>query len=436
MKVAVINCGSSSIKYEVFGLPDLVMLAAGLIEKIGGSESRLRQRWRSADGAFDEQVYSKRLADHRDGFDFMAHVNREHRIIQDESELFGIGHRVVHGGESFREPTVVDDEVTATIRRLIPLAPLHNPSNLLGIEIAQETFPGVPQVAVFDTAFHQTLPLHAFHYATPYDWYSEHQVRRYGFHGTSHHYVSKEAARYLGKSPESTNLITLHLGNGASATAVQRGRSIDTSMGLTPLEGLVMGTRSGDIDPALHFFMMRETGMSADELERSLNSHGGLKGICGLNDMREIIDQAGKGNDRAELAMEIFCYRIKKYIGAYVAVLGSVDAIVFTGGIGENAPMIRERACDGLEHLGIAIDSAKNEAAVGSIAELQKDGTPVRVLVVRTNEEREIARQTIRAIEKAKGMPIRSVAGCLNEIPTPVLECNATIQPHSNGGYP
>jgi acetate kinase len=402
MKVAVINCGSSSIKYEVFGLPDFVMLAAGLIEKIGDSESRLRQRRRTADGTFDEQVYSKRLADHRDAFDFMAHVNREHRIIQDESELFGIGHRVVHGGELFREPTVIDDEVAAAIQKLIPLAPLHNPSNLLGIEIARTRFPVIPQVAVFDTAFHQTLPPHAFHYATPDHWYSEHQVRRYGFHGTSHHYVSKEAARYLGKEPESANLITLHLGNGASATAVQRGLSIDTSMGLTPLEGLVMGTRSGDIDPALHFFMIRETGMSANELEKSLNSEGGLRGICGLSDMREIIDQAGRGNDRAKLAIEMFCYRIKKYIGAYVAVLGSVDAIVFTGGIGENASVIRERVCKGLEHLGIDLDAARNEAAAGSIAEIQKDRAQVKILVVRTDEEREIAQQTIHAIEKAK----------------------------------
>jgi len=402
MKVAVINCGSSSIKYEVFGLPDFVMLATGLIEKIGGSEGRLLQRRPNADGTFDEQIHSKRLSDHREGFDFMAQVNREDRIIQDDSELFGIGHRVVHGGEVFREPTLINDEVVSAIRRLIPLAPLHNPSNLLGIEITRARFPGIPQVAVFDTAFHQTLPPHAFHYATPYDWYAEHHVRRYGFHGTSHHYVAEEAARYLGKAPEGVNLITLHLGNGASATAVRGGLSVDTSMGLTPLEGLVMGTRSGDIDPALHFFIMRETGMSPDELEKALNSQGGLKGICGLNDMREIIDQAGRGNDRAKLAIEMFCYRIKKYIGAYVAVLGSVDAIVFTGGIGENASVIRERACEGLEHLGIAIDGAKNEATLGSIAEIQKDGAPVRVLVVRTDEEREIAQQTIHAIEKAK----------------------------------
>jgi acetate kinase len=402
MKVAVINCGSSSIKYEVFGLHDCVTLATGLIEQIGGSESRLRQRTRNAGGTFDEQVYRTQLADHKEGFKFMAHVNREHRIIQDESELFGIGHRVVHGGEVFQEPTVIDDEVVTAIRRLIPLAPLHNPANLLGIEIARAGFPNVPQVAVFDTAFHQTLPPHAFHYATPYDWYAEYHVRRYGFHGSSHRYVSREAARYLGKAIESVNLITLHLGNGASAAAVQRGSSIDTSMGLTPLEGLVMGTRSGDIDPALHFYMMRRTGMSADELEKALNSQGGLKGICGLNDMREIIDEAGKGNDRATLAIDLFCYRIKKYIGAYVAVLGRVDAIVFTGGIGENSSVIRKRACEGLEHLGVAVDGAKNEAALGSFGEIQTDGAPVRVLVVRTDEEREIAQQTINAIEKAK----------------------------------
>lgn len=401
MKVAVINCGSSSIKYEVFSVPDHVMLATGLIEKIGSDDGRLRQRRRAADGTFNEQVHSKHLADHRDGFEFMADVNREDRIIRDEGELLGIGHRVVHGGELFREPTLIDDEVVAAIRSLIPLAPLHNPSNLLGIEVARTRFPNVPQVAVFDTAFHQTLPPHAFHYAVPYDWYTNHHVRRYGFHGTSHLYVSREAAGYLGKAPEATNLITLHLGNGASCAAVRGGASVDTSMGLTPLEGLVMGTRSGDIDPALHFFVMRETGMSADELEKSLNSLSGLKGICGLNDMREIEEQAGSGVERAVLALDMFCYRIRKYIGAYMAVIGRPDAVVFTGGIGENSATVRGLVCRGLEHLGISLDEERNGAVSGSIAEIQADGGPVKLLVVKTDEEREIARQTVEVIRNA-----------------------------------
>jgi acetate kinase len=401
MKVGVLNCGSSSIKYEVFTLPDLVMVATGLVEKIGSSEGRLRQRRQTADGTFEERVYVKRLADHRDGFEFMVQMNRENRIISDDRELFGIGHRVVHGGEMFRGPTLIDDSVYTAIRNLIPLAPLHNPSNLLGIEIARTRFPDIPQVAVFDTAFHQTLPPHAFTYAVPFDWYTRHSVRRYGFHGASHRYVSREAARYLGKLTDSVNLITLHLGNGASCTAVQCGLSVDTSMGLTPLEGLVMGTRSGDIDPALHFYIMREMGISAHELENALNSQGGLKGICGLNDMREIEEEAGRGGERALLALDVFCYRIKKYIGAYWAILGMPDAVVFTGGIGENSATVRSQVCRGLEHMGINLDEGRNAAVSGDVAEIQKDGAPVKLLVVKTDEEREIARQTLLTIEKA-----------------------------------
>jgi acetate kinase len=401
MKIAVVNCGSSSIKYEVFGADDFLIIAAGLIEKIGSTDGHLRQRRLKEDGTYEEQTFSKPLADHHEGFEFMAQVNREHRIIHDESELLGIGHRVVHGGEVFREPTVINDEVVAAIRRLIPLAPLHNPSNLLGIEAAARRFPDVPQVAVFDTAFHHTLPSHAFHYALPYAWYADHHVRKYGFHGTSHVYVSREAARYLGKEPEAVNLITLHLGNGASAAAISRGKSIDTSMGMTPLEGLVMGTRSGDMDPAIHFYLMKHAGMSADELEKSLNSQSGLKGICDLNDMREILDQVEKGEERATLAVEMFCYRIRKYIGAYVAVLGSVDAVVFTGGIGENSVPVRSKVLSGLEHMGIIVDEEKNAAVSGKVSEIQADGSPVRVLVVKTDEEQEIARQTANAIRKA-----------------------------------
>ncbi len=404
MKVAVINSGSSSIKYEVFEARDLAMVATGLIEKIGTNDGRLRQRRLKVDGSFDEKVHTAPLADHRAAFDLMADVNRHDRIIKDDAELLGIGHRVVHGGETFREPALIDDDVIAAIRGLIPLAPLHNPSNLLGIEAARIRFSGVPQVAVFDTAFHHTLPPHAYHYALPHDLYEKQHVRKYGFHGSSHGYVAKEAARHLGRQLAEVNLIILHLGNGASAAAIRGGKSVDTSLGMTPLEGLVMGTRCGDIDPSIPFYIIRRTGMRPDEVENLLNKESGLKGVCGASDMREILERAAKGNERAELAIEMFCYRIKKYIGAYQAVLGRVDAVVFTGGIGENAAVIRERACGGLKHIGIAVDPAKNNAVKGSVAEIQQQGLPVKVLVVRTNEEREIAMQTISAIEKAKAL--------------------------------
>jgi acetate kinase len=402
MKVGVINSGSSSIKYEVFDAGDLSMLATGLIEKIGSADGRLRQRRLKADGTFDEQVHTKPLANHREAVVLMASVNQHDRIIKDDAELIGIGHRVVHGGETFKEPVLINADVIDAIRGLIPLAPLHNPANLLGIEAAQKRFVGVPQVAVFDTAFHHTMPPAAYRYAVPHELYEKHHVRKYGFHGSSHGYVAKEAARHLGKPLSEVNLIILHLGNGASAAAIQGGRSIDTSMGMTPLEGLVMGTRCGDIDPSIPFFLMRQTGMEPEDVENLMNRESGLKGICGVSDMREILSQAAKGNERAALAIETFCYRIKKYIGAYHAVLGRLDALVFTGGIGENASAIRQRACEGLKHIGIVADPGKNNAATGSISEIQKDGELVKVLVVRTNEEREIAQQTISTIEKAK----------------------------------
>ncbi len=403
MKIAVINSGSSSIKYEVFDARDFSMVATGLIEQIGGVAGRLKQRRLKADGSFDEQVHSSFLANHREAFEFMAKVNRDDRIITDDAELLGIGHRVVHGGEMFREPVLIDAGVIAAIHKLIPLAPLHNPSNILGIEASRKRFPGVPQVAVFDTAFHQTLPPFAYRYAVPQELYEKHQVRRYGFHGSSHAYVTKEAARHLGKPVSDVNLITLHLGNGASAAAIQGGRSIDTSLGMTPLEGLVMGTRCGDIDPSLPFYLMRHVEMTALDAENLLNQKSGLRGICGVSDMREILGMAASGNEPARLAIDMFCYRIRKYIGAYHAVLGRVDAVVFTGGIGENAAPIRQQACEGLQHIGISIDAGKNSAARGSIAEIQQEGKPVKVLVVKTNEEREIALQVISAIEKVKG---------------------------------
>jgi acetate kinase len=333
----------------------------------------------------------------------MESVNRHDPLLGDGTGLLGIGHRVVHGGDLFREPALIDSEVISAIRRLIPLAPLHNPSNLLGIEVMRERFPRVPQVAVFDTAFHQTLPPHAYRYALPHELYEKHAVRKYGFHGSSHSFVAKEAAKHLGRPMSDTNLIILHLGNGASAAAVKAGRSVDTSLGMTPLEGLVMGTRCGDLDPSIPFYIIRRTGMKPEEVENLLNRESGLKGVCGVSDMREVLERAAKGDERAALAIEMFCYRIKKYLGAYHAVLGRLDAVVFTGGIGENASPIRQRVCEGLEHLGIGVDPGKNGAAVGAVAEVQREGMHVKVLVIKTNEEREIALQTMAAIEKATG---------------------------------
>ncbi len=402
MKLLVINCGSSSIKYEVFEGKDLRLLAGGLLEKVGTAEARLRQKRGLTDGTFEFSETVEPVADHAAGFELIGRINSRDRIFTGEDDLYGIGHRVVHGGERFQEPTVITGDVVAAIRELIPLAPLHNPANLHGIEVLRASFPRVPQVAVFDTMFHQTLPPRAFHYALPYELYENHRVRRYGFHGTSHAYVAREAARYLDRILEETNLITLHLGNGASAAAIRNGRSIDTSMGLTPLEGLVMGTRCGDIDPALHFYLLREAGMSAEELERLFNSRSGLQGICGSNDMREILLREEQGDERARLAVDLFCYRIKKYIGAYLAVLGRVDALVFTGGIGENAPVVRERILEGLDHLGMGVDPEKNRNAAGSIAEIQPEGSPVKALVIQTDEELEIARQTLRVIARGE----------------------------------
>jgi acetate kinase len=319
--------------------------------------------------------------------------------ISDASDLLGIGHRVVHGGEAFKEPTQIDEQVLATIREQIPLAPLHNPANISGIEVATSEFSGVPQVAVFDTAFHQSIPRHAYHYAIPRQLYTEHRVRRYGFHGTSHRYVAAQTARYLGQPLEKTNVIVLHLGNGASATAVRDGKSVDTSMGMTPLEGLIMGTRCGDIDPALVFHLVRVTGRSNDELESILNKDSGLKGICGQSDMREVVELAESGDDLAQLAIEMVAYRLKKYIGAYYAVLGRVDAIVFTAGIGENNPALREQTCRDLTSLGFAVDPEKNVVRGGGAREIQTDDSRVKILVIPTNEELQIALDTVDCIQ-------------------------------------
>ena len=399
MKVLVLNSGSSSIKYQLFEMGDRSALATGLVAQIGEPESEIRQRSASPDGE-SEIAREICIRDHREGFDQIIAALAEGEV--EMGDLFGIGHRVVHGGEEFREPTLIDDDVVAAIRRQIPLAPLHNPANLLGIEVTRARRPDVPQVAVFDTAFHHSLPPHAYHYAIPRELYETLQIRRYGFHGTSHQYVANAAASYMRRSIESLNLIVLHLGNGASAAAIQAGRSVDTSMGMTPLEGLMMGTRCGDLDPAIVFFLATTGGKSLEEIEGLLNSRSGLRGVCGENDMREALELAASGNQRASLAIEMYAYRIKKYIGAYLAVLGRVDALVFTAGIGENSPEIRARSCAGLSVLGIEIDPAKNLEQPAGVCEIQHEGTSIKILVVPTNEELEIAEETVACIRENK----------------------------------
>jgi len=400
MKVLVINSGSSSIKYKVFNIRDSATIASGKLEKIGESKSLLTCRWQNSNGRCEETRQKRSVPGHREGFAWIVACITEQGAVSDERDIFAIGHRVVHGGELFKEPMLIDKNLVKSLRSLIPLAPLHNPANLLAIEISIERFPEVPQVAVFDTAFHQSLPPYTYHYALPHVFYTDHHVRRYGFHGTSHYYVAQQAALYLGKPLSSLNLISLHLGNGASATAIKKGKSADTSMGMTPLQGLIMGTRCGDIDPAIIFYLKRRTGKSDEELEDILNEQSGLKGICGVNDMREIEKLAGSGNARAKLAINMFCYRIRKYIGAYSAILGRVDAIVFTGGIGENSSLIRKETCRGLTCLGIVIDGRKNKRSPDGILEIQGERSPVKILVVRTDEELEIARQTVHVLQR------------------------------------
>lgn len=399
MKVLVINSGSSSIKYRLFDMTGGAELASGEVERIGEPQGLHAHRVLSSGGTLDETLTTPCVPSHREGLERIVAVMGTSGAVRDPSELFGIGHRVVHGGEAFREPTLIDRNVLERIRAMVPLAPLHNPANIMGIEVALQISPQVPQVAVFDTAFHQAMPPHAYHYALPFRTYSEHHVRRYGFHGTSHRYVAKQAASHLGRPLESVNLITLHLGNGASAAAIRGGRSVDTSMGMTPLEGLIMGTRCGDIDPAIHFYLGATTGMSSEELESLLNKESGLKGLCGANDMREVHRLANSGDERARLALDMYCYRIKKYIGAYCAVLGKVDAIIFTGGIGENDAWVREHTCKDLSSLGILVDEPGNTLGGDGSFALHKPESAVALLVIPTNEELEIALQTVERIQ-------------------------------------
>lgn len=395
-RVLVLNSGSSSVKYQLLDMGDGSRLAVGLVERIGEQTSRLVHTPLGTDGGKRERTGP--IADHEEALRAVSDELAADGLGLDSPELAAIGHRVVHGGLRFTEPTVVDDEVLAEIERLIPVAPLHNPANVTGIRTARALRPDLPQVAVFDTAFHTTMPESAARYAIDVETADAHRIRRYGFHGTSHAYVSRETAKLLGKAPEDINVIVLHLGNGASASAVAGGRCVDTSMGLTPLEGLVMGTRSGDIDPAVTFHLKRVAGMSTDEIDALLNKKSGLVGLCGDNDMREIRRRIDAGDRSALLAFEIYIHRLKKYIGAYYAVLGRVDAVVFTAGVGENAAPVRAAAVAGLEELGLALDAARNEERSDLARVISTPYARVTVAVVPTDEELEIARQTFALI--------------------------------------
>ncbi|MEU3842184.1 acetate kinase [Streptomyces sp. NPDC028635] len=396
-RILVLNSGSSSVKYQLLDMRDESRLAVGLVERIGEQTSRLKHTPLTGGEA---REFNGPIADHDAALKAVAEELAKDGLGLDSPELAAIGHRVVHGGMFFTEPTVVDDEVIAEIERLIPVAPLHNPANLTGIRTARALRPDLPQVAVFDTAFHTTMPESAARYALDPKIADRYRIRRYGFHGTSHAYVSRATAKLLGKAPEEVNVIVLHLGNGASASAVRGGVCVDTSMGLTPLEGLVMGTRSGDLDPAVIFHLARVGGMSMDEIDTLLNKRSGLFGLCGDNDMREIRRRIDEGDEQARLAFDIYIHRLKKYIGAYYAVLGTVDAVAFTAGVGENAAPVRQAAIEGLQSLGLAVDPERNAVRGESPRLISPADARVAVAVVPTDEELEIATQTYALVVK------------------------------------
>jgi acetate kinase len=396
--VLVLNVGSSSIKYQLLALDeagDGERLATGSVDRIGEKDPGTLSH-RPADASAWERT--EVFASHEQALDAVLEAFRSAGPDLAAVEPTAIGHRVVHGGSRFTEATVLDDGVIASLRELNPLAPLHNPPNITGIEVARKAFPGVPQVAVFDTAFHQTLPPAAYTYAVPREWRERYSIRRYGFHGTSHAHVSRRAARFLEREVEETNVIVLHLGNGASICAVEGGRSVETSMGLTPLEGLVMGTRSGDLDPAVPAYLQRVAGLDAEAVDRELNRSSGLLGLAGSNDLRDVKKAAEAGDADARLAYEVYCHRIRKYVGAYYAVLGRLDAVVFTAGVGENDERTRALSMQGLEGLGIRVDPVRNASGERGERAVSAPGARVPVLVIPTDEEIEIARQTLAAL--------------------------------------
>ncbi len=400
MIVLVINAGSSSVKYQVFNAAEEKVLAKGLVERIGMSGAILTHRPTGG----KEVRLSGEILDHKMAIEYVVSIllSKNHGVIKDKSEIDAVGHRVVHGGEAFSKSVLITEEVMAEIRACIDYAPLHNPPNLKGINAAKTLLPEVPQVAVFDTAFHQSMPAYAYLYGLPYTLYKRHGIRRYGFHGTSHRYVSERAAEKVNKPLDSLRMITAHLGNGASVAAVHGGKSVDTSMGFTPLEGLLMGTRCGDMDPAIILQIMHKEELTLNDANTLLNKHSGLQGVSGLSsDMREIEEEYDESK-RAKLAHDIFTYRLKKYIGAYAAAMGGLDVLVFTGGIGENSPMVRANATKGLEFMGIKLDTARNEERSGDERLISANGSAAKVYVIPTNEELVIARDTKRIVDETK----------------------------------
>ncbi|MDR0676551.1 MAG: acetate kinase [Elusimicrobiota bacterium] len=393
MKILVINSGSSSIKYKLISMKKEEVLAKGLIEKIGSKDALLEQK------TFHGKKYkdAREILNHEQGISLIIEMllNGEYGVLKNINEIDGIGHRVLHGGDKFSNPVLITEEVKDKIRECIPLGPLHNPNNLKGIEAMEKVLPNVKQVATFDTAFHQSMPDYAYIYGIPYKFYQEEKIRRYGFHGSSHRYVSEKAIQTL-DNKKNLKIITCHLGNGGSLCAIKDGKCIDTSMGLTPLEGIVMGTRSGDIDPAIIFNIAKKLDMTIQEIDDMLNKYSGILGISGVsNDMRELIKAINENNPRAILAMNVFTYKIKKYIGSYLATLNGADAIVFTGGIGENSYFPRELICKDLENLGIKIDVEKNKNTIlGKEGFINKKDSNIKILVLSTDEELVIARDT------------------------------------------
>ena len=401
MKIIVMNCGSSSIKYQLFDMKKLRVLAKGTVEKIGLHGSFLENR--REDG--DEVKLEGEIYDHQQGIEYILGVlvSDKHGSLKSFDEIDAVGHRVVHGGEKFKGSVLITKEVLDQIREVIDLAPLHNPPNLKGIEAMQEMLPKVPQVAVFDTAFHQTIPSYAYTYAIPYTLYKKYGIRRYGFHGTSHRYVSRQACEFLGCSFENKKVITCHLGNGASMAAIKDGKSVDTSMGLTPVEGLIMGTRTGDLDLGVLTYIVQKEELTLNAVNTLINKFSGMLGISGISsDMRDIEQAAKEGNERAILALETYVYRIRKYIGAYAAALGGLDVLVFTGGIGENDVSVRENSCKGLDFLGIEIDPELNSLIVGGKRGIiSTESSRVTVVVMPTNEELVIARDTMEIVKSS-----------------------------------